>query len=71
MSKLTKHDSTVTSYRLVIISKNASSVRHEGKLSIDYKGRTAEKRKVAQNKLKFSWIYRGGKFFTNLKTNSL
>jgi hypothetical protein len=71
MSKLTKHDSTVTSYRLVIISKNVSSVRREGKLSIDYKGRTAKKRKVAQNKLKFSWIYRGVKFFTNLKTNSL
>jgi hypothetical protein len=71
MPRLTKHDSAVTSYHLVIISNNISSVRREGKLSIDYKGRTAEKRKVARNKLKFSWIHKGGKFFTNLKTNSL
>jgi hypothetical protein len=63
----TKYDSAVTSHYLVIISKNASSARREDKLSIDYKKRTTEKRKDARNKLKFSSIYRGGKFFHKLK----
>jgi hypothetical protein len=63
----TKHDSAVTSYHFVIISNNVSNVRREDKLSIDYKGRTVEKQKVARNKLKFSSIHRGGKFFHKLK----
>jgi hypothetical protein len=65
--RLTKHGAEVTSYCLVITSNNVSNIRREGKLSIDYKGRTAEKQKDAQNKLIFSWIYRGGKFFHKLK----
>jgi hypothetical protein len=67
MPRLTKHGATVTSYCLVIISKNASSARREDKLSIDYKRRTTEKQKDARNKLKFSSIYGGGKFFHKLK----
>jgi hypothetical protein len=65
--RLTKHGAAVTSYCLVIISNNVSNVGREGKLSINYKRRTTEKQKVAQSKLKFSWIYRGGKFFHKLK----
>jgi hypothetical protein len=56
----TKYESAVTSHYSIIISKNANNARREGKLSIDYKRRTTEKRKDAQNKLKFSSIYRGG-----------
>jgi hypothetical protein len=62
-----KHDSAVTSYHLVIISKNTSNVKREVKLPIDYKGRTTDKRKAARNKMKFSSIYGGGKFFQKLK----
>jgi hypothetical protein len=63
----TKYDSAVTSHYLVIISKNVSSARREDKLSFDYKRRMTQKRKDAQNKLEFSSIYRGGKFFHKLK----
>jgi hypothetical protein len=53
--------------QLPVITNNVSSVRRKDELSIDYKGRTAEKREVARNKLKFSSIHRGGKFFHKFK----